>query len=401
MKIIFISYHYWPAKFGGELLASIERFESLAKKGHEVIVYTSGFFGLANKELINLIEINRSPRFFDSKIGRGLRRLFFPIWVSIKIASQKRGILHLAGTGGVGPLSHYFGNIMVCLVAKINQNKIVWVHSLADTEKKMFTDKGFEYKIRNLFLQFVDKIISVSPALHNSVNQHFPSKSELIIYGIRDDIFVELSDDERNNFREKHSITKNDVIFSFLGTISERKGFDLLLKAYEELRIQFPNWKLWVIGPRSYVENQNITNHTISTMIKPLEKYKDSIYILGRIDDRNRLAKFLGSSDVFVFPSRKEGMGIAPLEAMATGIPVIISRIPDVTDLANIHGQTGMYFELGDLDGLKEAMINLGTEVLKRKEMGKKAHDRIKDHFNWEKHIREWEEFYFNLINIT
>jgi hypothetical protein len=61
MKILFVSYHYWPPHFGGELKISIERFESLVKRGHQVTALTSGVPGLPARETLNGIEIRRFP----------------------------------------------------------------------------------------------------------------------------------------------------------------------------------------------------------------------------------------------------------------------------------------------------------------------------------------------------
>ena len=117
----------------------------------------------------------------------------------------------------------------------------------------------------------------------------------------------------------------------------------------------------------------------------------------GRIDNRDELTTILASSDVFVFPSRKEGMPLAPMEAMSAGVPVIISRIPGVTDQASIEGVTGRYIQVNDADELRNAMIELGSDPELRKRMGRAARQRIEQEFGWEKHIDEWEALYTSL----
>lgn len=393
MEILFVSYHYWPPHFGGELRLSIERFQSLIERGHSVTVLTSGTPGYPKEEQAQGLRIIRSPILHDSRIGRGFRRLLFPIWASWQVKKLDLDILHHGGTGGIGPLTSFLGMSLLNKTAHDQGAKVIFVHSLADTEKEMFSSLGFEYKLRNKMLKQVDAIVSVSPALHEGVLQVVPDKARLLVNGVRDDLFVPIMEEERRNFRSVSGVSGNDIVFSFLGTVSKRKGFDLLIKAFTDSFKNNPNFRLWVVGPTNKIENQNVEEE-IPGLLNLSEQETKAIRFWGRIDDRQRLAKIIGASDVFVFPTRKEGMPLAPLEAMAAGVPVIVSRIPGVTDLANIEGETGLYTGVDDLEGLKNAMISLGTDSIKRQIMGANARQRIVSGFSWQKHIDDWEKLY-------
>jgi glycosyltransferase involved in cell wall biosynthesis len=82
------------------------------------------------------------------------------------------------------------------------------------------------------------------------------------------------------------------------------------------------------------------------------------------------------------------------MEAMAVGLPVIIARIPGVTDLANIDGETGYYIPQGDLGALKDAMIRLGSNESLRRQMGQRAAEVIRESFGWEQHVTNWLKLY-------
>ncbi|MGQ9517899.1 MAG: glycosyltransferase family 4 protein, partial [Anaerolineae bacterium] len=207
-------------------------------------------------------------------------------------------------------------------------------------------------------------------------------------------IFTPLEEETRRHVRAEFGAGEEDVVFTFLGTVCRRKGFDLLAEAFASLALQHPNWRLWVIGPRSYAESQNLRDEEAQAVMAPLRGLDFQVRYFGRVDDRAKLARLLGASDVFVFPSRREGFGLAPVEAMAAGVPVILARIPGVTDLANLEGETGLYVPPDDAEALRQAMERLGSDPALRQQMGQRAVQRVREAFSWEPYIDKWERLY-------
>jgi glycosyltransferase involved in cell wall biosynthesis len=242
-------------------------------------------------------------------------------------------------------------------------------------------------------LSNVDDIVGVSPALHEQIALFFPRQARLIPYGIHDDLFTPLTGSERQAVRAGWGASEGDVVFQFLGSLSERKGLDLLAEAFTRLAPTHPDWRLWVIGPRSRAENQNLVDAEVQRMLAPLQNHPQ-VSLLGRIDDRARLARLLAAGDVFVFPSRREGMGIAPMEAMSAGVPAIIALLPGITDQANIDGVTGLYVAPGSAAGLASALQRLGEDAALRRQMGAAARQRILQDFNWQQYLQRWEDLY-------
>lgn len=398
MKIAFVSYHFWPPYFGGELLHSIERFKSLSERGHEIKVFTSGVPNFASLEVMDGLEINRSPIVHDSRWGRGLRRILFPYWVRRKLKQYEPRVIHYGGIGGIGPINNWFGYVFINQWSRPNNVKTVAVHSLVDSDSEALSPRGWGAFWRNRSFESLNRIVSVSPWLNQGVEKIIPKKATLITYGIRDDLFVPISNGKRQEIRRKLEVADDEIVFSFLGTVNERKGFDLLMEAFSNLMQENSKIKMWVIGPYSKEENQNIDGSNDAYHKQSLDT-NEQICFLGRIDDRSYLASLLASSDVFVFPSRREGFGLAPVEAMAAGVPVIISRIEGVTDLANVDGETGFYIEVGDVSGLLEAMRKLANDRGLRERMGKAGHKRAVEHFGWQAHIDKWERLYSDLVN--
>ena len=395
MKILFVTYSYWPPGFGGELLNSIERFASLSERGHEVTVLTSGRPGFAMHELHDCISIFRSPIIrTSSRIGKLLRRIAYVFWVLPKLFTCEVDAVHFGTMPGINRFTSAVTGLFFAIILRLRKTKTVFVQSLVFSEKDTLGISSFSGRFHKLFLSFTGVLVSVSPRIQTDTEKYFKNATALYIpYGVRDDIFIPLSPNELTRCRLELGFNSADVIFVFLGSIGRRKGFDILAEAFSELCTEYPDWRLLVIGPRSRQESQNIIDEEVKEVTAKICG-NPNVMLFGRIDDRMRLSKLIGSSDIFAFPSRREGMGIAPMEAMSAGVPPIIARIHGVTDQASIHNQTGLYVSVDDVNGLKEAMIRLGADARLRREFGSAARHVIEQQFSWQKYIDKWEELY-------
>lgn len=395
MKILFVSYAYWPPDFGGELLISIERFESLARRGHQITVLTSGQPGFPSREERDGITILRSPVIGRRRSARLVRRMVFVFWVLYHLLRLDYNALHWLSLAGINLAGDAVMAWLWGWVAHRRGARVITVHSLADQEHQTLNLQGTRRTWKRILLSRVDHIVAVSPALLQPLAEHFPRKAVLIVNGVRDDLFTPLGQ-ERSALRQRNEVPPEGIVFSFLGSVGRRKGFDVLAQAFAELALNHPDWRLWVIGPRSRQESQNIADQEVAEVCQPLQNYQEQVVYWGRINDRPLLAQILAASDVFVFPSRREGMGVAPLEAMAAGVPVIIARLPGITDLANVDGVTGLYVEPGNVEQLKEAMRRLGEDAELRRRMGRAARQRIVSSFGWQRYIDQWERLYMH-----
>ncbi|MCG8925113.1 glycosyltransferase family 1 protein [Lentzea sp. CC55] len=117
-----------------------------------------------------------------------------------------------------------------------------------------------------------------------------------------------------------------------VGTIEPRKGFGLLVRATERLRVP-----LVVVGPQGWGDVDLRAPH---------------VTLLGRVSDE-RLASVLAGATVLAAPSLAEGFGLPLLEAMAAGVPVVHSDDPALVEVA---GGTGTVVRRGDLASLTEGL---------------------------------------------
>lgn len=123
---------------------------------------------------------------------------------------------------------------------------------------------------------------------------------------------------DRQKYRENLHISDDDVVIGHVGAFNEQKNHQKLLGIFKEFLKIRSNAKLLLIGD-GYLCNQ------VKNAIKELG-IENSVLLMGM---RNDIPQFLSTMDIFVFPSKWEGLGLAVIEAQASGLPCVLSdRVP-------------------------------------------------------------------------
>ncbi len=396
-KIVFVSYNYYPPSYSGKLMMACKRLQDLAALGFEIVVYTSGLKDCPGREGVGGVQMHRSPYVGDGKLSGRLTRLGFWIWSLVKLSLEKDvSFVHFDEYAWIslpllpafslwGAWTHFS---LLAMIAHHKHAKTLFEHAISD-ETGHFSPTRWSAH----FFDQIDYIVCVSDALYEAVCQVYPQKANKIVYGIEEDVFAPMNEKERKSFRSEQGVGENDIVLCFMGLVVKRKGFDLIVEVFPDFVNEYPNSFLWCIGPRNRLESPHIHDDLIAQLQAPLEPVRDRVKFWGRVDDRQSLVKILGAADIFLFPTNREGMPLAPLEAMATGMPIIISNIPGVTDLANIDGETGFYMTPGNAHELRQAMAVLAGDKHLRQTMGANARQRVVEHFSWSGHVARWEYF--------
>ncbi|MDO4284081.1 MAG: glycosyltransferase [Eubacteriales bacterium] len=127
-----------------------------------------------------------------------------------------------------------------------------------------------------------------------------------------------------------------------------KKGQDTLVRAVEILRRTYPRIHCFLAG--AVYRGQDEAYRELVSYVKSHE-LEDHITFCGGIDE---VVDFLGKIDLFVLPSNYEGFGIALIEAMATGLPCVASRLDGPLEIMGEHPELGRLFEAGDAAELAE-----------------------------------------------
>ena len=122
----------------------------------------------------------------------------------------------------------------------------------------------------------------------------------------------------RGRFRDRRGITEGVPLLAFLGRIHPVKGLEVLLRALVRIKAEFPNFILAIAGPDE-VGHQG----RLQKVAQDLEVY-DHVRWVGTLEGQAK-TELLRDADLFVLPSFSENFGLAAVEALAVGCPVVIS----------------------------------------------------------------------------
>jgi N-acetyl-alpha-D-glucosaminyl L-malate synthase BshA len=120
----------------------------------------------------------------------------------------------------------------------------------------------------------------------------------------------------------------------------------------------------------------------------------DNVKFLGK---QEGLVEILSSSDLFLIPSQSESFGLAALEAMACGLPVVSSSVGGLPELVK-HNETGFIAEIGDVDRMAKYTLELLGNDKKYKLFSENSRQRAVDKFDKSKVVPLYEEYYEQIL---
>ena len=176
-----------------------------------------------------------------------------------------------------------------------------------------------------------------------------------------------------------------------MGRFEPRKGARYLLQAFNRVASLRKNCRLILVG------GEGMLRHYYARFVDDI--YKDRVFFEGPIGNGN-LSPYYATADACCFPAiQNEAFGIVILEAMASGKPVIASRIRGYGDLVTDH-EDGMLVEPRDPVNLAVAMVRLMDDAHFREKLSQKAYQTAQ-FYNWEHIVEQIEKCYYHVLNNT
>jgi glycosyltransferase involved in cell wall biosynthesis len=188
-------------------------------------------------------------------------------------------------------------------------------------------------------------------------SNNIPTKKTVIPIGVDTNKFKPAK--SKNLAKKRIKLNPKDTIIGFSGRIGREKDMPTLIKAFERLKQK--NIKLLIVG--TGVELPEVKN-----MIK--------------VGSTNNVTKYLQAINIFAHASLTETNSLSTMEAMSTGLPVVVTPVGSIKDYVK-HGQNGMIFSRHDIKRLSFLLTKLIALPKRRSKIGKKARATIIKEHNW------------------
>ncbi len=385
-----------PPVFGG----AIETFTyelglSLAELNNQVLIITRGKMTQKSNLSSNLtIYSINLPK---NSLMRGVFYNFTIIKILLKLKAIQ--ILHTQGTS-VFPSAYLASKWLGIPVVHTEHVYYPWILPPVNKFSKRIK-YPFELFLGKFTLNHADKIIVASEFMKKALQRmssNIKQKLEIVPQGIKQDLF-----NPKLNSRylqEKYKFSATDKLILYVGRIIPEKGIDTLIKAFYELKNQYDNVKLLLVGPKQSTFLIDAKTESVSNYYLKLKSWiqrnnlQNSVIFTGSIPYEN-IPYYYSGCTLFVQPSPLETFGRSILEAAAMGIPFICSHIgknnlslPD----------SGIFLKKLDSFKLHSAMKSILENEAEFRKKGKIVAQLIQSQFNWIRIAKIYLQIYRNLI---
>lgn len=389
MRVTFVTTHYPPSRgFGGVCESSHGLTRALARAGVAVDVVTSDaskgkripFQAFSKFEQTNL-RIYPFKYFFSGKNGFS----YDAVGVLRKLVPQSdlihvNGIFTHPATLGAGFARHYKKPHIVAVRNGLDP----WMFKIRRARKML------GYKV------YVQKDLEGADCIHATAEQEIRACHTLglkgpftiIPNGINPHDFKDLPRPDIAD--ERWPVLKGKTVVLFLSRLSPQKGLDMLISAWGEIIINFPDAFLVVAGP----DYMGYSNQVRQLAAK--SAYPGSMLIPGGVWGEQKLALY-SRADVFVLPSYSENFGNVIAEALVCGTPVITTQATPWNEIEKVG--CGQWITVGkkELTAAIAQMVSIPDS--ERKTMGQRGRELILQHYTWDIAARKMITVYRAIIN--
>ena len=367
---------YFYPHIGGVEKVVLDLSRRLANHGHDVMVLTFNIPKTKEEETFHGIKIVRVKAFDLSKVIGLQSAISFNIFKKLKkiVDEFKPDIIHTH--------NHFFFSTLVGMLVKKRYNicTICTIHngSVKDISGKLsIIIKTYEKIILRLINNNSELVITGSQKLYENGKKLGIDSNRMIVIPNA----VEFSFYHQNR---TYSNRPRKVLF--VGRLFSLKGPQLLIKAARLVIKKIPDTEFFIVGDGPMREK-------LVDMVKKYNLSKNVVFC-GELTD---VRKKMKDSDLYVRPSLLEGFPYGVLEAMASGLPVIATKIGGTPDLLT-HEKTGYLVKPGNINDLANAMINLlsNSDVLEA--IARNGLELVEKKYSWDALYETYENFYLNLL---
>lgn len=239
------------------------------------------------------------------------------------------------------------------------------------------------WRTRLIYGRLVRRVAAISPAVLRCLHEGgVPEAMTRLVWSSVDPASLAPTR-SRDEVRAALEVPGSAPFVLAAGALVERKGFDVLVDAFALLQVA--GAILWIAGEGDPAAlKKRVERHGLAGRVR----------LLGR---RNDVPDLLAAADVFAMPSRAEGLGIAALEAMAAGLPVVASRVGGLGEVV-LDGETGRLVPPGDAAALARALDEVLGDATLRVRLGAAGRARVQAEFTADRMVDAYEALYREVL---
>jgi len=240
---------------------------------------------------------------------------------------------------------------------------------------------------RRLAFHMADRVVAVSYRLRDlhAKRTRFPAHRIEVIHNGVDSRSFTPDITARARLRRELGISDNEYCIGAVGNLIPVKDHLTLLRAVAEFdRIGRP-WRLLVVGSGPELPK-------LTAFVDNYPAWKQRVLFLGK---SNAVPGLLNAMDVYVLSSLTEGISNSLLEAMATGLPVVVTEAGGNAEL--VGEDAGLFFPVGGIEHLVQHLLQLGSHPEWRREIGQRAMRRVRDRFSIDSMVDKYAQLYESL----
>lgn len=362
--------------YGGSGIVATELGMSLANKGYEVHFISSALparLDITNPNIFfHKVNVQTYPLFQYQPYDIALSSMIYRV-----VTLYRLDILH----------AHYaipyaYAAFTAKQMLKVENKDIPLVTTLHGTDITLVGQHPSYKHAVEFSINQSDTVTSVSESLKNDTLKFFNIKKDIKVITN----FIDNSEFSRSKTCNRGQFAERDEkILIHVSNLRPVKRVEEVLQIFKAVHAKVKS-RLIIIGEGPEMEK-------ITQFLEENPELINKIRLLGKVND---LYKILEISDVFLLPSEQESFGLAALEAMAAGTPVISSNAGGIPEV-NLQGETGFLAEVGNV----EAMGNYTIKLLRDEELLKEMKANAKKQalrFDLKNILPKYEEMYADAL---
>jgi glycosyltransferase involved in cell wall biosynthesis len=355
LKILMITERYHPI-WGGAENQLRQLIPHLQERGCDIKVVTRRWHqDYSAREIVEGAEVIRLGNPGDGFLAT----LCFIVSLSWYIFSRRNqiDILHSHGAVKMGSLCALWSWLLGCKnVAKI---------ATADRIPRLYG--RLSGRIILALFKNSSAIISMTDEIDSELAEIDIQKERVfrIINGVDGKRFKPAGSEARVAWRRSRNLDAECPIILFSSRLVPRKGLDILLEAWPEIISRYPEAQLFIVG------SGNDQPDSVEALLRQ-RVIDEKIGNITFVGETGTPELYLGVSDIFIFPSRREGYPNALIEAMVSGVAVVASDIGGVTAVLN-NSLAALTFKSEDPDELAEGVLKLLSDREYARNLGNEA----------------------------